>query len=292
MNNKYDNIYNRRQKRLRICSKNRKYSSRRNVRRIKRDNFYIYISAYTVLRKYIVKYCKIFIVLFIIIAIWKLFMAFEDIIGNSLENAAEIKMREYVENIVVHSVHKVLRENEDGDRGIYEYEYTADDERSEEIGESSETTQIKGIIEPVLTEDGRVAMITLNTDIINKTGNEIAMEVNDDVHDGNVQILKVSIGAMLGSRVLSQITPMIKFKMIPVSVSEISYKTEFEEAGINQTKYKVYMIVNTEARVMAPFLSENVKVENTVLVAETVIVGEVPDTYANIPGENIPDFVS
>ena len=43
---------------------------------------------------------------------------------------------------------------------------------------------------------------------------------------------------------------------------------------------------------MAPFMAENIHVENTVLAAESVIVGGVPDTYANIPADNISDFVS
>ena len=135
-------------------------------------------------------------------------------------------------------------------------------------------------------------MITLNTEAVNSIGNQIAMKVNSDIHDGVTQTIKVSVGTMLRSKLLSQTTPSVKFDIMPVSVSDVSYKTEFEDAGINQTKYKVYIVINTEARVMAPFMAENIQVENTVLAAESVIVGDVPDTYANIPQEDIPDFVS
>ena len=211
------------------------------------------------------------IVIFVIIAAaaWRAFMYADGVIGASLENAAEIKMREYVENIVIHSVHDVL---------------AAEDQ---EAGE-----QERGVITPVLNSEGAVSMVTLNTDTVNRIGNEIAMKVNSDIHDGVAQTIKVSLGTMLRSRLLSQITPAARFDIMPVSVSEVGYKTEFEDAGINQTKYKVYIVINTEARVMAPFLAENIHVENTVLAAETVIVGGVPDTYANIPHDNISDFVS
>lgn len=287
MHNKYDNIDNKRSGKMRTCRKRRDRAFKYKRRRAGSCHLYMYIPVYAALRRFVLKYLKLFIILAVLTLIWKAFMVFEDHVGNSLENAAEIKMREYVENIVVHSVNKVLNESADGSCGIYEY-----NEESNSVPVSTNLSSVKKIIEPVFTEDGRVAMVTLNTDIINKTGNEIAAEVNNDAHDGKVQTLQVSIGAMFGSRILSQMTPMVKFNMIPVSVSEVSYKTEFEDAGINQTKYKVYIVVHTEARVMAPFLNENVKVENTVLAAETVIVGDVPETYADIPEDDIPDFVS
>ncbi len=215
------------------------------------------------------RFRKLLIFIIIIAALWRTLMFTESIIGASLESAAEIKMREYVENIVIHSIHDVLRSAEN------EYE-----------------SREHSVITPVMNSDGAVSMVTLNTDIVNRIGNEIAMEVNSDIHDGVAQTIRVSIGTMLRSRLLSQVTPAVKFDIMPVSVSEVGYKTEFEDAGINQTKYKVYIVISTEARVMAPFLAENIHVENTVLAAESVIVGGVPDTYANIPKDNIPDYAN
>ena len=182
------------------------------------------------------KFRKLFIFIVIIVVFWRTLMAMESVIGVSLENAAEIKMREYVENVVIHSVHKVLESSED------------------EYGDREH-----GVITPVMNNDGGVSMVTLNTDAVNRIGSEIAMEVNSDIHDGVAQTIRVSIGTMLRSKLLSQVTPAVKFDIMPVSVSEIGYKTEFEDAGINQTKYKVYIVINTEARVMAPFMA----LENT-----------------------------
>ncbi len=212
---------------------------------------------------------KLFIFTVIIATLWRGLILVECVIGVSIENAAEIKMREYVENIVIHSIHDVIGASED-------------------LCMSSE----RSIITPLINNEGSISMITLNTEAVNSIGNQIAMKVNSDIHDGVTQTIKVSVGTMLRSKLLSQTTPSVKFDIMPVSVSDVSYKTEFEDAGINQTKYKVYIVINTEARVMAPFMAENIQVENTVLAAESVIVGDVPDTYANIPQEDIPDFVS
>lgn len=212
---------------------------------------------------------KLFIFIVTIAALWRGLILVECVVGISLENAAEIKMREYVENIVIHSIHDVIGASED-------------------LCMSSE----RSIITPLMNNEGGISMITLNTEAVNSIGNQIAIKVNSDIHDGVTQTIKVSIGTMLRSKLLSQITPSVKFDIMPVSVSDVSYKTEFEDAGINQTKYKVYIVIDTEARVMAPFMAENIHVENTVLAAESVIVGDVPDTYADIPKDSISDFVS
>ena len=281
MYGKYDNINNRSGTARACKKKKRRISQGMFYRRKNRDrtssrsggvNVRVFSGAFKIFSKictFLKKFRKLFIFIVIIVLFWRTLMAMESVIGISLENAAEIKMREYVENVVIHSVHKVLESSED------------------EYGDREH-----GVITPVMNNDGGVSMVTLNTDAVNRIGSEIAMEVNSDIHDGVAQTIQVSIGTMLRSKLLSQVTPAVKFDIMPVSVSEIGYKTEFEDAGINQTEYKVYIVINTEARVMAPFMAENIHVENTVLAAESVIVGGVPDTYANIPADNISDFVS
>lgn len=281
MYGKYDNINNRSGTARACKKKKRRISQGMFYRRKNRDrissrsggvNVRVFCGAFKIFSKictFFKKFRKLFIFIVIIVVFWRTLMAMESVIGVSLENAAEIKMREYVENVVIHSVYKVLESSED------------------EYGDREH-----GVITPVMNNDGGVSMVTLNTDAVNRIGSEIAMEVNSDIHDGVAQTIRVSIGTMLRSKLLSQVTPAVKFDIMPVSVSEIGYKTEFEDAGINQTKYKVYIVINTEARVMAPFMAENIHVENTVLAAESVIVGGVPDTYANIPADDIPDFVS
>ena len=59
--------------------------------------------------------------------------------------------------------------------------------------------------------------------------------------------------------------------------------------GINQTKYKVYLQMDSQARVLAPFSINNIEVQNTILVAEAIIVGEVPEAYINVPGGSALD---
>ena len=67
------------------------------------------------------------------------------------------------------------------------------------------------------------------------------------------------------------------------------FRTEFEEQAINQTKYKIYIVLSCRVKVMAPFCSRTFDTSTTVLLAETVILGEVPDSFVQVPEEDILD---
>lgn len=203
-----------------------------------------------------------------IAAAGKLLFLVEDSMGRSMENAAAICIREYIEQLVIHAQNEVLRGTA----------YTG----------SSETQLISAMTDA----EGRVTMVQLNTEAVNRMGNAISEEVNRDIYDRRTQKLRISIGSLLGSKLLSQVTPSVTFDLMPVSVSEVAYRTEFESAGINQVRYQVYLEIRTEARVLAPFVADNIRTENTFLAAETVIVGSVPDTYADVSENSLSDFVS
>lgn len=64
---------------------------------------------------------------------------------------------------------------------------------------------------------------------------------------------------------------------------DVNFGTEFEHAGINQTRHRVYLIVNTEAKVIVPFNSSNMHVTTYLPVAETIIVGKIPENYICVP---------
>ena len=77
---------------------------------------------------------------------------------------------------------------------------------------------------------------------------------------------KVSVpaGSLLGSKFFSQTGPNINLRVIPLSVSGMDFKTEFESQGINQTKYKVYIILRSEVKVLAPFSSATFHMASTI----------------------------
>lgn len=139
-------------------------------------------------------------------------------------------------------------------------------------------------------ESGAIEMVQSDTVAINSLVSRISKELQKKyTADDFKHEIKVPFGSLLGSQVLSQHGPMVTLTIIPIGVSSMDFITEFESQGINQTKYKVYLVLETEARVIAPFSSEIIDVKNTILIAEAVILGKVPQSYVNVPDDAILD---
>lgn len=77
-----------------------------------------------------------------------------------------------------------------------------------------------------------------------------------------------------------------------MGTTKTGLKTELEEAGINRTKYKVYLEIVNQAKVLVPFSVNGIKVETVFLVAEAVILSEMPQSYIYVPKEDILDAIN
>lgn len=138
-------------------------------------------------------------------------------------------------------------------------------------------------------KDGEINMVQSNTQLINKMVSQFAETLQENYSKVEEQKIKVSYGAILGSKILSQVDLNVNLRVLPLSVSNFDFITEFETQGINQTKYKVYVIIDSNVRVLAPFIASDFHIKNKILIAETVIVGDVPNSYVVVPEKNILD---
>ncbi|MCI9598304.1 MAG: sporulation protein YunB [Firmicutes bacterium] len=138
-------------------------------------------------------------------------------------------------------------------------------------------------------DKGELEMIQADTKAINLLITEISKELQEEYANMDEEITKVPIGSLLDSKVLSQTWPCVRMKVIPLSVSGMDFKTEFETQGINQTKYKVYITLKSEVKMLAPFSAKTFRTSNTILLAEAVIIGNVPQSYVQVPKEDILD---
>ncbi len=137
--------------------------------------------------------------------------------------------------------------------------------------------------------DGSMELVQADSVKINIFMSEFSANLQEAFQDMEGEKLRLPAGALLGSKILSQTGPFVELLIMPLSVSSADFRTEFETQGINQTKYKIYMILECRVRVIAPFSSKVFTTENTVLIGETVILGKVPDSYVQVPEEDILD---
>lgn len=132
-------------------------------------------------------------------------------------------------------------------------------------------------------KDAEGKIIALKSDVVemNNISSEIATKIQkiyDELEDIYVY---VPLGNFTGNSFLAGHGPEIRVKVIPAGTVNTEFKTEFISAGINQTRHRVYLGVVCNMRVIAPFATEDIIVENSVTVAETVLIGDVPEFYTN-----------
>lgn len=70
-----------------------------------------------------------------------------------------------------------------------------------------------------------------------------------------------------------------------------SFSSEFETAGINQTRHKIFLLLETSLRIVVGNSSQSVKVQHQVLISETIIVGSVPNTFLEADREELMNLI-
>ena len=139
-------------------------------------------------------------------------------------------------------------------------------------------------------KDDKVQMVQSNTSLINRMVAEFSVNLQKKYDNIEPRTVKLSYGTLVGSKLLSEADYLnVNLKIMPLSVTNCDFETEFESQGINQTKYKIYITIESNVRVLQPFSAENFKIKNKMLISEVVIVGEVPGSYVNVPENNILD---
>ena len=93
------------------------------------------------------------------------------------------------------------------------------------------------------------------------------------------QSVSVPLGSALGVALLSGMGPDIRVSILPVGAVVTQFSTEFTSAGINQTKHQIVLNIEVYVSILLPGFTADTQVSNAVTVAETIIVGSVPDTY-------------
>ena len=140
--------------------------------------------------------------------------------------------------------------------------------------------------------EGNIEMVQSDTGAMNLLVADLSAEIQKKYDTMEAQEIAVPLGTLVKNSILTQIGPSIGIKVLPMSVSGSDFKTEFESQGINQTKYKVYVTLKSKVKIMAPLSTRTIETSSTVLIAEAVILGQVPSSYVNIPKEGLTDVLN
>lgn len=96
--------------------------------------------------------------------------------------------------------------------------------------------------------------------------------------------MKLLFGSFTGFKLLAGKGPGVKITISSIGSVETDLKSEFISQGINQTLHRVYLQVKCYVSILTPFDNIEQEITNQVLLAESVIVGNIPSTYYNLEG--------
>lgn len=131
---------------------------------------------------------------------------------------------------------------------------------------------------------GRIVLMQANTIKMNQLAADVTLAVQGALKRLEDERFYIPLGQATGSFFLADRGPRIKVSIMPAGIVRVDVKDKFENAGINQTRHKIYLQFETEVRIVVPFISGETKVATHVPVAESIIVGDVPTTFVTLPG--------
>lgn len=128
---------------------------------------------------------------------------------------------------------------------------------------------------------GNIAAVSTNMTRINALSAELLRRIVAASDKGELD-LSIPMGNLLGSSLLLGRGPRVPVDITMLTSSHVDLKNELSSAGINQTKHQIKLDVVIDIDVILPWNTLSTQVVSEILVAETVIVGRVPETYFNV----------
>ena len=134
--------------------------------------------------------------------------------------------------------------------------------------------------------NGRITALKTNMSEVNRLKTDILNIINDEILELDSSDLGIPLGNLMLPEFLSGKGPDIPVHILAIRNSDASFNSNFTQAGINQTLHQLNMHVSVDVTLLVWGKSESYTIESQVVVAETVIVGQVPNTFFQTGGYN------
>ena len=147
---------------------------------------------------------------------------------------------------------------------------------------SEEMLSYQDFISTERNQDGQVTMLSFRTAESTRFRRLITERLAARLESIDPSALSVPLGNLTGMVLLSSVGPPVRVRIQSVGDVKTSYENEFTAAGVNQTRHSVYLKLEVTVYLLIPGKIIPVEVQDRVCVAETIIVGAVPETYLNL----------
>ncbi len=129
-------------------------------------------------------------------------------------------------------------------------------------------------------EKTNITSVTLDMMRINQIKTGITERILQELSSEEMEIVEVPLGTLMGSEIFSGRGPLISITLSPMGLANIQTKSNMRQAGINQVLHEVVLSVEVEVSAILPGYSADATANSDYLIAQTVIVGNVPERYS------------
>ena len=140
--------------------------------------------------------------------------------------------------------------------------------------------------------DGNVSLMNMNVINVNKVSSEIAIKLQNKLNEAQDNLIKISMGSLTGNKLLAGRGPKINVKLELMGNVQTSVKSEIQDVGINQSLHKIYLSITSEMSIISPYKDTDEEITTEVLLAESVIIGKIPQTFYDLDGLAPEDAVN
>ncbi len=140
------------------------------------------------------------------------------------------------------------------------------------------------IVKTERNAEGNVTSLCVDTVKINILQSSITLAVSETTAENETFGISIPLGTFLGSEYTNGYGPRVKFNAQLTSGTVVTFSNEFREAGLNQVIHRIVFNIETSGRLVMLGKTDALTVTTSAVVAETVIVGVLPEALTNVIG--------
>lgn len=138
------------------------------------------------------------------------------------------------------------------------------------------------IISEAKDENGKIVALQANTNELNTISNNLAISIEENIAKIDGSKIRIPLALFFNTGVFGGAGIKVNIKTVPLGDTKIECISQFDSVGINQTRHRIVLNIKTYFTIIAPVYLKNECYEKEVVLAETILNGDIPETYYNL----------
>ncbi len=152
----------------------------------------------------------------------------------------------------------------------------------ETIDEVMEKYGYNDLVTLVKDKEGKIVSMQANIAIINKIISQISLKIQDKIDNTPNRDIYIRLGSFTGIKLLSGRGPKVPIRISSIGNINTEVASEFTSTGINQSIHRIFTNITCKIEVLTPFNTISNEIEEKIILAENVIIGNIPENYLDI----------